>query len=348
MPVSIKRCDALSLHDLTVLREKGYSVLKSPHVGNQHPSNLVCAALKIPMEMVSFTNGERDKNFHPHCMIKEGCASQLYDSSVWTPFAQLSSGRSVIDFHQSSVRTVFPDTDICTDMERMQQESELTEIVLRETNQAIPLLWYRRVSACGRVVPVKNVVQLPDFELETQVFQVSNVTSGWVVPNRVHILFDLVWQCLSSGRAEIFHLSGPQMAGYIGGITKSLSAGYDAVRKVVPSLPEQLVCNVVPVAACRYVVRKSEAGMLQDIMESIYWYESLPYDERAKAMSALHEIAKKYKNFFASIEEGRFLSQYDLESDADLVLSNWMLVTPLKRVISHTERFIKLSAKVAE
>ena len=347
MPVAIKRCDTPSLHDLTVLREKGYSVLKSPHVGNQHPSNLVCAALKIPMEMVSFTRGDKDKNFHPHCLIKAGCATSLYDASVWTPFARLPSGQSAAQFHQEAVRSVFKATDICTDMERMRQESELTTVVLRETNHAIPMLWYRQVAPCGRVDSVKNVTYLPDIELETQVFQFSNDTAGWIVPNRVHILFDLVWQCLSSGRAEIFHLSGPQMAGYIGGITKSLSVGYDAIRAAIPELPKELICNIVPVAGCRYVTHASKSAGLEDIVRVILWYESLPHEQRAKAMATLADVAGEYSDLFVSIEEGRFLSQYDLANSSDLVLSDWMLTTPLKRVNVHTERFVKLLRKAA-
>ena len=70
MPIVIENnCDSLSLNDLVALRAQGFSVLKSPHVGNQHPSNLACAALQLPLEMVTFTSPSKDVNFHPHLRI---------------------------------------------------------------------------------------------------------------------------------------------------------------------------------------------------------------------------------------------------------------------------------------
>ncbi|MBX2866756.1 hypothetical protein KTR10_02295 [Candidatus Kaiserbacteria bacterium] len=333
MPIVIENnYGSVSLADLVALQNQGFSVLKSPHVGNQHPSNLVCAALKIPMEMVSFTQGVRDTNFHPHLLIKDGVGKPLYEAEIWTPFGVLSCGTSVTEFHQESLKTVFPQTDICTDIERMQSAPELAEIVLRETNQAVKQLWYRKTCAEGIVTSVKGVNHLSEQALETQVFQITNPTDGWIIPNRVHALFDFVWQSLSSGRDTIYHLSGPQMVGYIGGIKKSLCAGYDAIRKVIPDLPEVLIVRVVPVAPCRFVTLCSRAGALAAISDVVRWYEALPNEDRRYARDRFTEVVTAYPEFTQPITSGAYISQHDIASAGDLLLDSWMLETPLSRV----------------
>lgn len=340
MPLLIENNhDEVSLMNLVSLRKQGYSVLKSPHVGNQHPSNLVCAALGIPLEMVSFTQGIRDVNFHPHVRIEGGCSEELYSPATWTPFASVEEVReiSMISFfppplyaskvsatayHQSSVKRLFPNTEVITDMERMQMYPALAATVLHASNEVIRGMWYRRTSADG-VVTKKTQSCLSASALETDVFQFSNDASGWVVPNLVHIIFDLVYQTLSSGRDVVYHLSGPQMVQYVGGYTDKLELMYDSIRQYIPALPLTLKARIVPVAAARFVTVPERVEALATLAG---------VRDQLQNPAVAREFVTQYPEFTQSIESGTTLSQYDFKNVGDIKIDTWMLFAPLSEV----------------
>ncbi len=324
MPLQIENnYDQVSLNDLVRLREQGYSVLKSPHVGNQHRSNLACAKLGIPLEMVSFTQGERDTNFHPQVRIEDGVQTSLYDARVWTQFASVPDGRSATEYHQSAVQEVFPQTEILTDVERMRQYPALAATVLRATNiKRSQSVWYRRVSEAGHVTN-RSTGLLTDTQLETEVFQFSNDHSGWVIPNKVHIIFDLAYQALASGRSTVYHLSGPQMVHYVDSIASELELLYDAVRLVMPDLPLVLKVRIVPVAAAQFVTTSNRKIGLDAFAE-------VRTDLQYAAVAA--EFVTLYPEFTTPIESGTTLSQYDLTTADDLLLDPWMLEASLAEV----------------
>jgi len=329
MPLEIKNNHChISLSDLVRLRTDGYSVLKSPHIGNQHPSNLVCAALGIPLEMVSFTQGVRDRNFHPHLRIQSGQQELLYQAQTWTQFAEIADGLSATEYHQNAVKQVFPQTEICTDMERMQQYPALAAVVLHATNKVIRGLWYRSVSSSGQVSK-KTQSFLSDQSLETDLFQFTNTDSGWVIPNRIHIIFDLVYQSLASGRDTVYHLSGPQMVHYINDkqLQADLQLMYDAVRQYIPALPLTLTVCIVPVAGARFTGLQADASCIQDVCGVI----------ASVGLCNLNpgwckELATEVPMVATSIETGTTLSQYDLQQAADLYIDPWMLNSPLQTV----------------
>lgn len=310
----------------------GYSVVKSPHVGNQHPSNLVCAALGIPFNVVTFTSAERDKNFHPHLKIAKGTNTTLSDTTNWTPFGVSSCGQSLETYHLDALRKRFPKLLVRTDMALMKGEQTLAEIVLRVVTDTVSRLWYRRVSTTGQVTKYSGDPVLNWSQINQDVYGLSNYSSGWVVPNRAHILFELVLQSLSSGKDTVYHLSGPQMVGYICGTQKSLSKAYDALRAECPMLPEELRVHIVPVAASRMVTHVRNRVALEALEETLQWYESVPADQKRQVAVRFADVTVAFPEFTQSIETGTFLSQYDVDTVDDLLLSSWMLHTPLKRV----------------
>lgn len=344
MPLKIKNdFGELSLRDVVGKMEAGYSVVKSPHIGNQHPSNLVCASLGIPMRMVSFTKGERDRNFHPHLRIQGGWGVEIACPRTWTPFASTVYGDGVEAYHQNSVHERFPKLQVETDVETLLGNPELAEAVMRVSTTSITRLWYRAVDADGVVQNFKGDVVTSWEQVASRIFRFTNDKEGWIVPNRAHILFDFVWQSLESGRDEVYHLSGPQMVGYIGGAEKTLSKAYDALRQEWPGLPEVLTVCIVPVASARFVSLQENRESVEEIESVIKWYDSLPPEDRRFSRERFAEAVKAHPEFVTSIEEGTFLSQYDIESADDLRLSEWMLDTPLYRVRSFYERLKKVA-----
>lgn len=332
MPIKIiNDFTAITLVELCIKREQGYSVLKTPHIGNQHPSNLLCAALGIPLDMVSFTNGERDKNFHPHLRIEGGVGTQLYAPSVWTPFATTPCGRSAEDYHQSSVQAVFPSLTITTDLGLMKQFPELAEAVFVAATRSVSRLWYRKVTEVGQVVKCEydNVSW---GKIASNIFRFSDDRAGFIVPNRANILFSLAWQSLSSGRDTVYHLSGPDMVGYIGKQQHSLNLMYDALRAGYPGLPEVLTVYIVPVAQCRILSHRNRANDVDAVLDVIAWYEGLPADRRKEGRQALEVASARYPEFSQSISEAQCLSQYDLAAADELYVPSWLLETPLSRV----------------
>jgi hypothetical protein len=344
MPLQIiNNYDEVSLGDLVRLRAEGYSVLKSPHVGNQHPSNLVCGALGIPLEMVSFTQGLLDRNFHPHVRIVGGVQTPLYDRRTWTQFASTPCGRSATQYHQQSVQKLFPQTEVVTDMQRMQRYPALAATVLRATNQVIRGVWYRHASANGQVIK-KTQRRLSNQALDYDVFQFSNDASGWVIPNRVHIIFDLVYQTLSSGRDVVYHLSGPQMVQYIGdrALQRDLQLMYDAVRQYIPELPLVLKVKIVPVAGARFAGLQTEADGIRAVCDLI---------ESADLVNAdrgwYRQLVEVTPSIATAIETGTTISQYDLSHSSDLYIDPWMMSAPLSTVNFVQRELAKVAVAIA-
>jgi hypothetical protein len=143
------KSEPFTWRDILARRQAGFSIVKTPHIGNQHPNNLLCAALGINMDMVTFTSGEKDKNFHPHVRIEAGQQRKLYGAATYTPFATVYNGESSEDYHQSAVRRVFPGTFVTTDAQLIMSESTLAEKVFRRASAVTRDLWYRKVSADG-------------------------------------------------------------------------------------------------------------------------------------------------------------------------------------------------------
>jgi len=287
--------------------------------------------------MVSFTQGVRDTNFHPHVRISGGKSTQLFDPHLYTPFATLHNGRSATEFHQQSVHRVFPLTEVCTDMQRMNLHPALGAAVLAATNQAVSGLWYRWVSTTGEVQH-QSVKRLRQLELETEVFQFSSQHSGWVVPNRVHMVFDFIYQALSSGRDTIYHLSGPQMVEYIVDHTAALNTLYDAVRQRIPDLPLTLRVRIVPVAAARFVTLRSNASRLRSICEMVSTLQTVKVHE-----AWYGELSAELPELTLPIESAQCLSQYDLLSADDLAIDHWMLTAPLSEVIDVYNRLERVT-----
>ena len=332
-----------SLYELQRLRSDGYSVVKTPHVGNQHPTNLLCAALGFEMQMVSFNQGKRDKNFHPHLRIEKGAGTKLCDPTLWTPFATTYCGVPLEQYHQESVRAQFPGVQVVTDQELLLQYVALAEKVLHVATHTLRNVWYRRVSEQGVVVQDKELVLPATDRLLQDVFGFSSQRSGWIVPNRIHILFAFVLQSLSSGKDLVYHLSGPQMVGYIGKQEKKLSAVYDVLRTNHPELglPEVLTVRVVPVASARLVTHRTRAAELAEVESVFLWHEKLDPSERRYAQERFAEAAAAFPEFVTTIEEGTFMSQYDLETSADVLFSQSMLRMPLTRVMALQRRLEK-------
>jgi hypothetical protein len=333
MPLNIINNDGtLSLRQLQEKMQDGCSVVKSPHVGNQHPSNLVCAALGIPFNVVTFTLAERDTNFHPHKVIANGASTQIADASVWTPFSKSDCGQTLETYHLDALRTKFPRLPVRTDMELMRTEQTLVEIVLRVITATVPRLWYRSVSGAGQVNHLSGNPVTDWNEINQDVFGLSNLSSGWVVPNNAHILFELVLQSLSSGKDTVYHLSGPQMVGYIGGAQKKLSKAYDVLRAEYPVLPETLSVHIVPVASARMVTHKGNSVAFEALEATVLWYERLDVEAKRYSGKQFSALTMLFPEFTESIESGTFMSQYDIDSADDLLISQWMLDAPLKRV----------------
>jgi len=330
--------DPLTLSKLATIQQQGFSVMKTPHVGNQHPSNLLCAALGFHIDMVTNTIGERDKNFHPQLRIEGGASAPLYCGTVLTPLAAAPCGTPVEEYHMSSARRVFPRTTITTDVELLTSEPVLAERVMRKATEVVPRLWYRRVTACGQVIKDSSWSYA---EAAKAVFRFTDQSAGWLVPNAISILYTAIWQSLATGRDAVYALSGPDMVKYIGGLASNLSTMYDAVRREVPQLPEVLHVYVVPVAQCKLVSHRREADAVDAVVDVLSWYERQPVEVRGQAMASICDIGIRYPEFTRPIAEARFLSHYDLVASDELYVPTWLLDAPLARV----EHFMKVLDK---
>ena len=344
MPIQLTNdFGSITLREIQKKMLDGYSVVKTPHVGNQHPSNLVCASLGVHLHMVSFTTGERDKNFHPHLRIANGSAKELCCPKQWTPFTKTNCGKSLEEYHQSSVKECFTGLRVTTDVEMLANQGIFSEDLLEVATESMSHLWYRRVDEDGVVSNVRDHHLPHPEEILCNIFGFNNQKSGWLVPNRAYVLFDCIMQSLESGRDVIYHLAGPQMIGYVGNKMKSISKAYDAFRSQhsLYELPEILKLHVVPVALSRFITHQDRKSSLDEVMKTVAWYESLENQEKRYAAERFSEVANEFPEFFTSIENATCMSQYDVANSEDLYLSDWMLDTPLNRVSKLHKQFAK-------
>src|SRR6476469_5654714 len=205
MPVTISNDQTVTLSELIKLKSENFMIEATPHIGNLGMWPLAVASLGLTVKLIATTKGISDYFFYPHCVIKNGRREQIADDHVLTTHKLVSnSGVSVSDFHTSEISKLYP--SIITQTDWMNSHSDLVHKVLEIINQhTYGAFWERYVDSEGNVTLKDHHGSraLPD-----KIHRVNCDEEGWITPNPVNLLCDMISGALESGRDTVCMISG--------------------------------------------------------------------------------------------------------------------------------------------
>lgn len=364
-PVVIRR--DCSLMDLVAIHRAGGSVMKTPHVGNMYPNNLAVGALGIPLNCYDRTVGRKDRNFHPHRVIRGGASEVIADHTLLTTHVRVerpsrfapewfSVGARVSDGHMAALRAALPMAECVVYTEWLRRYADRVTAVLEVLTDTFPFLWERLVHSDGRVVEHPNVRNWSIAQALGVYGITSDAPSGLLIPNVVNIILDGVLECGARGVTEVYHCSGPDMVRYIGDLEDQLHALYDTVRKRLGwGLPEELRFHLVPVAEMRFAVPEPRRAALDALigawcdmramkrhhaerMRAVtdgerYAAIAACASERDRATSRIRDASMACAEIFYRIEDANCTTQYDLLAERTTVyVPPWAATAPIRDV----------------
>lgn len=323
MPVTMRVRDDLSVDNIVRLG-RTHEVKVTPHVGNWTPARMVLPTLGISILCVDHTIGERDRNTHPHLLIRERAVQVLCDqadrltthATVTRSDVQCSYsiGTPLSTVHVDTVRMLYPLANIVTHLEFLNMYKEITLTVLEEvTKVSRSAVWWRRVDGEGRVTQYRKK-HLPRAwnEFAQHIFPLTNEREGWLVHNRVAILMDVLLQSQMGTESEIYHLSGPDMVHYLGGELEMISKMYDRVRARLGLQQETITFNLVPFASFRFATRSSQADACTRLC--------LELSRDRPREKVLRECIAGARDVLAESETKRYYTQHDWAATGEPVV----------------------------
>jgi len=374
-PVLIRK--DLSLKQLRDLHNNGCSVMKTPHIGNIYPNNLGVAQIGIPMVFYDRTFGHKDRNFHPHGVIRSRrfeCLSAVNVMTTHTKVERHSKlapewfvvGESMAKTHMRATKAAVPNMmgSVYTDFLRAHRED--AERILQIVTQRLPQLWERAIDTQGydKSFRASDWVSVMD----AGIFGLTHDDQGALIPNVVNILLLSLLDAKEKGVEEAYHLSGPDMVVYIGDLQSAFHTLYDAVRGQIPdwNLPEMFPLHLVPVADMRFVVLPQRQAVLDELVESHLSLErnnkeygqrlarATPENRRhliaevdqfrGRDKQRLINAASACQDVFYRIAEANTVSQYDVFDAGGIYVHPWAFTAPMKEIscaMQNIERYAK-------
>ena len=364
----------LSLKDLAALHRAGHSVTKSPHVGNWYPNNLAVASLGIPMNVYDRTIGAKDKNFHPHKLIVDGRGEEMANPALLTTHARVIHapswfperfpvGSRVLDGHMQAIRDAVPDANCVVYTDYLRQHMDKVLAILEVATALFSSLWCRFVNPDG-TVHKRACDGWSHITRTGGIYGLTNDESGWLIPNELNVLLDGVLEAALYNERVIYHLSGPDMIGYIGDYAVQLNTAHYELEHHLDWVPKSMELHVVPVAAMRFAVPETRRQALDAFMDqllAIYGWrtargEHIPPDshgnrkiaaletpeaktEHRRMKSRLRELAAACPEVWYDIKNGSFVSQYDLLAAGTRIYVNpWAVEAPIA-LLQYTEQY---------
>jgi len=289
MPIVINEAESVSICELKQFASCGHSVVRSPHVGNVYPLNMLALQCGIRLNLYDRNYGRKDTNYHPHTVIIGGKQYQVADPDCLTCLAQVQSappspadqyfqvGDTLVDVHTQSLQAASKkqefDGRIEVFSEYISARQKLVRKILRPAFQAKPKLWYRYVYEDQAVGPSgsferRDPPQSWQSLCRQGILSVTSDSHGWLIPLEVVILLDAIIEGLEHESFRVFHLSGPDMIDYIDDKETVVSRLYDSVREQTSvSLPAYLRFDIVPFANMSALVGlKEEKSSLQQVI----------------------------------------------------------------------------------
>lgn len=277
--------DSVSIDDLTALRERGYSVLRSAHVGNLSPYNMTLAGAGIPILSVDHTVTGIDKNYRPELVVTQKESMAIAPLGKLACRARVSGLPAGIDaygnkaplfadqLHLDAVRGAITSADVFTNTEYMRRNEVIAgEIVSRVMTES-PEIFERVVLANGSTEKRIGAVSLGRAR---QVLQLSDdpraEREAILMPNALTILTNFIIESLESERSLQYHLSGPDMIRYVDRLRPEMEGLYARLKQTASfgrKLPDTLTVRLVPTVLARFATTSERAERLDALVETL-------------------------------------------------------------------------------
>lgn len=370
----------VSLSELARKDSEGEPVVRTPHVGNLYPANL--AALKAGLRAVIYdqTLGSKDHNYHPHRVIMGGKSEMIGNPNIFLTHARVERastlqpdrfpvGAKLAECHMQALREALPGNRAILFRDWLHENADVTASILMSAAKVSIDAWERFVETDGTVSA--RGLSGPD-QLEREgILGVHSDDRGWVIPNAVAVLVATIVDVMKYKRNRVWHLSGPDMFRYFVDHTEYVNQMYSVVRHSHHNLPDDIELIIVPTADMTFVTSAERAPQLDALVNSVLDYMVGEVERTAhrevltlrkgrinrfeRATMENNEVAEKkriqaaikeMKDPLYRIEDGKYLSQYDVLNGHRLYVHQWGLDTPLKYV-SEALRIIRwMRAKV--
>jgi hypothetical protein len=269
----------LSLLDLVALQKSGYSVVRSPHVGNLYPLNMLALMMGIPLNLYDRNYGKKDANYHPHTVIIDGQQYQVADPErmvcqaaierVPPPPAEqfFAIGEPLAGAHTTALKSAFPDhaDQITVFSTYLSDRTDLALQLLKPAFLHKPQLWHRYVRQDGSFQ--KNLSAPSSWHRlrEQGILSVTDDSSGWLIPLELVTVLDGVIEGLEHDNFDVYHLSGPAMIEYIDQKKALMQSLYEAIREHGQlDLPEHVWFHVVPFANIPLIAPPDQVSALRE------------------------------------------------------------------------------------
>lgn len=358
-----------SIGDLAAKVRAGESVVRSSHAGNQYASNLALLRAGIPAVQYDRTTGEKDRNYHPHLILRDG-QSRLRGVLCHpsTLVARTTAGTD----HLRVLRRVIPEEhariELYGDYLRRHEACDRSVLsILRQVGHTLggkTWQWHRFVEDSGTIVE-RRPATWAQIEAEG-IFGVTRETHGWIMPNIFNVLLMSLFESLEYRAQRIHHLSGPDMIQYIGRMAPEISALWDEVASYIGA-PLDLEFHLYPTAAAKFATIASRRGQLDEL---IYAYEafdefrrgkgeqikSAPAEERRELIGRLtasesnlrnrvDDAVRKCPELFVDITTGQHFTHHDADRYG-LYVPRWTLEQPLSRLAKVHKDLAKTHTRV--
>lgn len=366
MSFKINISEDISIAELIKINNDGGVVLKTPHVGNIYPNNLAIASLGIPTLFYDRTLGRKDLNFHPNKLIVGGKSLTIADPEILTTHARITNlpegvankfkvGTSLSDFHMSALKLALPQSNCFTYTDYLKNNKDEVIQILEEVTNLHPQPWSRVVNEEGKTFKLK--AENWDEIIKIGIYGLTNLKSGWIIPNPINILFHGTIDALKSGVRDIYLLSGPDMYRYVDEYQEELDEIYNHLRDILNwNLPETVSCNIIPVIGMRFIVEVGYKEALDKLLDLYIKYISLEEEidssiksgdddidtedlikekmgVKEEIFSCLSESFEAFRTtMFYDIEKANCFTQYDLISSNGLYIHPWAINSKLSEV----------------
>lgn len=322
MELIVNEQTEISLNQLVEQQQAGFSVTRSPHVGNNRLYNLVLANAGIDMLQVDHNIVGKDTSYYPGMVIADQTATTLTDDgglAMRTSVTSPVNGESVYldELHIASTVEAFPDANIFTATSFLRDNETVSAEITNICADLFPEMFTRQVRQddntaiqlpAGTPVSASDILQLQD-DFRTD--------AGVLIPNEADIMINFVVDCLNSGRSKQYHLSGPAMFVYMreDAIKQRMARLASAISQspvFAGKLPEQLEVELVDTTGLTLASTKDGAIHLLAFIDALEEKERVSAKVGATKKAFYQGPDKANRTMAEAInQEGR-----DLEADA--------------------------------
>lgn len=293
--LQIQPNDSVSINNLLALQKRGFSVMRSAHIGNLSPYNLTLADAGIPLLLVDHNVTGADKNYFPEVVLTQSGETRVAEDGTVTSRTPVGDGQFLDELHVAGISKALPNATIITNTEYLRQNEAVAGEIAGLAAQYFPEEFNRIVQPDGTTQQVDSAVDMLD---RLGIMQLNDdpraERPAVLMPNMLDIMVNFVVEALQSEKNVQYHVSGPDMIVY--SVEKKrlekLQNFYEVIKReasFADRLPRRLIVQLVPGSNARFATSIKNQPKLTDL-----------FTQLDISISALATLATSRKEFFTS------------------------------------------------